>query len=112
MPFTFPWEDDNAVINGEGSWDGKTLHRNGRHRGLSIAGWDALEKVPILTTGHPKGKRAVEEDFVRIDSNSTYILHLKWLGEVDGRGMEPYETEYFLKFDGKNFELREVESVK
>jgi hypothetical protein len=110
LPLNLCWEDDKGVIRGKDSWSGRKLYKNGeRRRALSIATWSAIENAPVITTGHPKQNQVGVEEYIQIDLNSTYTLHLEWFGEVDGQPMETYETEYSLKFDGSNFDLRKLE---
>lgn len=105
LPLNLYW----MLGNGEGTWGGRKLHKNGDEpRFLCIAGRVVENANAMLMTGDAEPNSKGGSEFIEIESGSNYKITLQWFGEVDGHTLDEYRISYFLKFEDEKLHLKEA----
>lgn len=97
-----PWVKSNGY-----TWRKKKIDRKGEkdsQRILVLA--QSNKKEAWLETRVSPEKTGTGKIPLMLDVD--YKIRIKWLGEVDGRGMDEYIREYWLAYDGKSVTAKVV----
>lgn len=110
LPLNLCWLIQNGV-----TWGGRKLHKNkDEPKTLLIAAWLDPNKKPVLMTGYTERENSKgNEKHIELEANSDYLIELQWTGAIsDGvisRPLDGFTNRYFLRFDGKKFDLKEAQ---
>lgn len=105
LPLNFYWLTDGSAV-----LDNIVLPKNEEGTMLlKLADWSDVEKIAGFSIGR-LGTDEKKDEFIpiQIEVGAIYRIKIEWIGEINGRILEKYTSDYSFKFDGSKMAFKEI----